>query len=75
MSTSRPRNPLEPNRDSEAARLLTEIRTLTVELAELRRKTAADEELHQKEGAIERLRWRLAATARRAATDELGNAA
>jgi len=56
-------------------RLLTEIRALTVELAELQRQRAGEQQLQRTERTIERRRWRLAAAARRAATDELGNAA
>jgi hypothetical protein len=60
---------------SEVVGLLAELRELTFELAELRREAAGDQHLHRTERAIEQLRWRLAAAARRAATDELGNAA
>jgi len=55
--------------------LLTEIRALTVELADLQRQRAGIRQLQRTERMIERRRWELAAAARRAATDELGNAA
>ena len=75
MPASRPPNPLELDRRDEVTRLLAEIRALTVALAELRRQAAGEQQLNEAEHMIERLRWRLAAAARRAATDELGNAA
>jgi hypothetical protein len=75
MSAGHPPKPVELHRGSEVVRLLTEIRALTVELAELQRKPAGEQRLERTERAIERLRWQLAGAARRAATDELGNAA
>ena len=53
-----------------------EIQALTFELRELRRRAEPPQpELHAKEREVEQLRWRFAAIARQAATDDLGNAA
>jgi hypothetical protein len=60
---------------AELARLLRRIQALTFELRELRRHAEPQIELHAKERELEQLRWRFAAVARRAATDDLGNAA
>jgi hypothetical protein len=59
----------------ELARLVRRIQALTFELQGLRRDTEPQPELHAKERELEQLRWRFAAVARRAATDDLGNAA
>jgi len=75
MSTSRPPKRVALHQGSEVVRLLTEIRALTVELADLQRQRAGIRQLQRMERMIERRRWELAAAARRAATDELGNAA
>jgi hypothetical protein len=45
------------------------------ELRELRRDAEPHPGLHAKERELEQLRWRFAAVTRRAATDDLGNAA
>jgi predicted nucleic acid-binding protein len=52
--------------------LLHEIRTLTVELETARRAGESRRRLRRKERALERLRWQLAAVARRAAMEEAG---
>ena len=76
MSTSqRPDSFQSHGRRREVVRLIREIRALTVELDLLRRHPSDDPELHRKERTLEQLRWRLAAVARRTATDDLGNAA
>jgi len=76
VSTSRPqRKRVALHRGSDVVQLLTEIRALTVELADLQRQRAGVRQLQRTERTIERRRWQLAAAARRAATDELGNAA
>jgi hypothetical protein len=51
------------------------IETLTLELQEPRRRELDQADVEAKERLLEQQRWRLAAVARRAATDELGNAA
>jgi hypothetical protein len=75
MSTSRPPKRAALHRGSYLVRLLTEIRALTVELADLQRQPVGEQQLQRTERTIERQRWQLAAAARRAATDELSNAA
>jgi len=60
----------------ELARLVRRLQALTFELRELRRRAEPPQpELHAKERELEQLRWRFAAIARQAATDDLGNAA
>jgi hypothetical protein len=74
--TERALSPPEPKSGRpELARLVRRIQTLTFELGELRRHGEPQPELHAKERELEQLRWRFAAVARRAATDDLGNAA
>ena len=51
-------------------RLLHEIRTLVLELERAGRARVGRRDLRAKEQALERLRWRLAAVARRAASEE-----
>jgi hypothetical protein len=63
----------EPN--GERGELVRRIQTLTVELDHVGRQTAASPEVQAKERTLEQLRWRLAAVARRTATESLGNAA
>jgi hypothetical protein len=58
----------------ELVRLVRRIQALTLELQEPRRELG-QADVEAKERLLEQLRWRLAAVARRAATDELGNAA
>jgi hypothetical protein len=53
----------------ELMRLIGQMQALNAELDALRQRGAGDEELRANERALERLRWRLAAVARRAATD------
>jgi hypothetical protein len=59
----------------ELVRIVRQIQTLTAELDELRRQPAATPEVQASERTLEQLRWRLAAVARRTATDSFGNAA
>jgi acyl-coenzyme A thioesterase PaaI-like protein len=54
----------------ELTRLIRQIQALTLELDALRLRGGRDGELRAKERALERLRWRLAAVARHAATDD-----
>ena len=56
-------------------RLIAEIQAETLMLDSLRRRGARPPELEAKERMLERLRWRLAALARRAALGDLGDAA
>jgi hypothetical protein len=66
----------EPNGErGELVRLVRRIQTLTVELDDVGRHTTASPEVQAKERTLEQLRWRLAAVARRTATESLGNAA
>jgi hypothetical protein len=62
-------------RRRELARLIAQIQALTLELQSLRERGLETPEVDAKERTLERLRRRLAAVAKRAATDELGNAA
>jgi hypothetical protein len=74
--TGRALSPPEPKSGrSELARLVRRIQALTFELRELRWRAKPRAELRAKERELEQLRWRFAAIARRAATDDLGNAA
>jgi hypothetical protein len=76
MTTDRPANPSEPNSERrELARLIRRIQTLTLELQELQRREPDSPAVDAKGRRLDQLRWRLAAIARRAATDDLGNAA
>jgi hypothetical protein len=61
---------------SEAAvvRLISEIQAETLELDNLRKHGASAPELEAKERVLERLRWRLAVIARRAAQGNPGGA-
>lgn len=65
-------SPLEPHSGerNEVVRLVRRIQTLSRELAELRRRSATAPVLRAKERRLEQLRWRLAAVARRAASDD-----
>ena len=76
MFTGRALSPPEPKSGRpELTRLVRRIQALTFELRELRQDAEPQPELHAKELELEQLRWRFAAVARRAATDDLGNAA
>jgi predicted nucleic acid-binding Zn-ribbon protein len=77
MPTKRTMNPPKPsNERHELARLVRRIQALTLELQEPRRRHQPHtRELDAKEQMLEQLRWRLAAVARRSASDDLGNAA
>ena len=56
MSASRPPKRVALHQDSEVVRLLTEIRALTVELADLQRQRAGEQQLQRTERTIE-TRW------------------
>jgi hypothetical protein len=56
--------------EREVVRLIERIRTLTLELENLRRHDPRNGELRAKERALDELRWRLAIVARRAASDD-----
>ena len=60
---------------SELARLVRRIQDLTREVHELRKQPGANPELEAKERTLDQLLWRLAAVARRTATDDLDAAA
>jgi hypothetical protein len=64
-----------PTSDALVVRLIDRIQAISVELDSLRKPAANASELEAKESELERLRWRLAASARRAAQDDLGDAA
>jgi hypothetical protein len=75
--TTRNVSPYEPRarERGEAVRLVRRIQALFLELDELRRREDGTPELRAKERTLEQHRWRLAAVARRTATESLGNAA
>ena len=76
MTTKPPVNPSDSSDERrELARLVRRIQTLTLELQEARRRELRSRGVGAKERMLEQLRWRLAAVARRTATDDLGNAA
>ena len=75
MTTKRPTNASEPRQRPELVRVVRRIQTLTLELKEPRGHELDIPEVAAKERLLEQLRWRFAAVARRAATDDLGNAA
>jgi hypothetical protein len=63
------------SRHDEVARLLREIQTLALELAQYERREGGDGEFDAKRRTLEQLRWRLASASRRVAHGDLGNAA
>ncbi len=75
--TTRNVNPYEPRarERGEAVRLVRRIQVLFLELEELRRREEGTPELRAKERTLQQLRWRLAAVARRTASDDLDAAA
>jgi hypothetical protein len=75
--TTRNVSPYEPGarERGEAVRLVRRIQALFLELEELRRRDERTPELRAKERTLEQLRWRLAAVARRTASDDLDAAA
>jgi hypothetical protein len=76
MSATPDASPLEPRRERrELVRLVRRIQALTLELHELEQREGGSTELQAKQRALEQLRWRPAAFARRAASDDLGAAA
>jgi hypothetical protein len=76
MTSSRNVSQAEPRGERrELVRLVRRIQTLTLDLQEARWRRLSPAEVEAKERMREQLHWRLAAIARRTATDELGNAA
>jgi hypothetical protein len=76
MTTNRRLNPFALSGEQrKLAQLVRRIQTLTLELQEPRRRELHAPAVAAKERMLEQLRWRLAAVARRTATDDLGNAA
>jgi hypothetical protein len=75
--TTRDVSPFEPRARErvEVIRLVRRIQALLLELEELREREGGTWELRAKERALEQLRWRLAAVARRSAGDHLDAAA
>jgi hypothetical protein len=73
-SRSRRRN-RRPTAGGELLQVIRAIQELTLELAQLRHGDHAGPEREAKEHALEQLRWRLAAVARRVPTDDCGAAA
>jgi hypothetical protein len=75
--TTRDVSPFEPRSRErrEVVRLVRRIQAVFLELEELRRREEDSPELRAKERALEQLRWRLAAAARRSASDDLDAAA
>lgn len=75
--TTRNVSPHEPRarERGEAVRLVRRIQALFLELEELRRHEQRSPEIQAKERTLEQLRWRLAAVARRTASDDLDAAA
>jgi hypothetical protein len=75
--TTRNVSPYEPRarERGEAVRLVRRIQALFLELEELRRREEGTPELRAKERTLGQLRWRLAAVARRTASDDLDAAA
>lgn len=72
MPSSRAARTFEPGSERrELVRLVRQIQTLTLEVRQLQLRQGGAPELHAKERTLEQLRWRLAAVARRAATDDL----
>jgi hypothetical protein len=68
--------PFEPRGERpELVRLIRQIQTLTHELQELQRRKQDSPEFDAKGRTLEQLRWRLAAVARRTATNHPGAAA
>jgi hypothetical protein len=60
---------------AELVRVVRRIQELTLERQGPRRRELDHADVEAKERLLEQLRWRLAAVARRTATDQLGNAA
>ena len=76
MSTGHSANAFEPgDRQRELAHLVRQIQALTLELQADQKGQRNTTDFDAKERTLEQLRWRLAALARRAAHDDLGNAA
>jgi hypothetical protein len=71
----RARTPSPRAERSELVRLVLQIQALKLELVEDRRRELDHPDVETKQRLLEQLRWRLAAVARRSATDELGDAA
>jgi hypothetical protein len=75
--TTRDVSPLEPRSRErrEVVRLLRRIQELSLEIADLRHREGSARDLDAKEHGLDQLRWRLAALARRSASDDLDAAA
>ena len=72
MTPTREASDVRPPRSRrEVTRLLQQIQALMLELRQLEQRGASRSEREPKEQRLERLRWRLAATARRAANGDL----
>jgi hypothetical protein len=76
MPSGRDVRPFEPGGERrELVLLVRQIQTLTLEARELKLRQGGLPELQAKERKLEQPRWRLAAAARRAATNDLDAAA
>jgi hypothetical protein len=76
MPANRALTPFDPRgQRRELVRLVRRIQALTLELHELRQHEEDTAGLDVKERDLEQLRWRLAAVARRTATNDLDAAA
>jgi hypothetical protein len=75
--TTRDVSPFEPRSSErrEVVRLVRRIQDLLLEIAELRHREGSARDLDAKERGLDQLRWRLAAVARRSASDGLDAAA
>jgi hypothetical protein len=69
------RPPRRRTAEDELIRIIRAIQELTLDLAQLHHGEHSRPELEAKEHTLEQLRWRLAAVARRTATDDLDDAA
>ena len=74
MPDDEQRERVQSRRRERLIRLLHEIRALSLELETARSAGMSPRRLRGKEQALERLRWQLAAVARRAALEEGGAA-
>ncbi len=75
--TTRDVSPFEPRSRErrEVVRLVRRIQELLLEIAELRHHEGSARDFDAKERGLDQLRWRLAAVARRSASDDLDTAA
>jgi hypothetical protein len=63
------------SRPNELLRVIQEIQALKLELDTLRRNGGSASEVRARERTLDQLHWRLAAVARRSATNDVGAAA